>query len=439
MMDVMTETKPLSIVDQAQFLEARLHFPEWLNELRSLAYHRFLEMGFPTKKSESWKYTDLTGLLKSVFKPMTMVSDRPSTAQSALSQAQAYRVVVADGRFFPDLGVQDVLPEGLSLTPFSALTEVEGEALRSALEAVALEETNPFALVNMFQFRDGLRIHVSEGVTLPHPIHIVVTCEGEGALQVQPRIHLTVEENAKAEVVVSFEKGALEKSFVNSVLSVEIGKGASVYYSSVNLCSSEETLIDTVRLRQEAASHFYGSWFVEEGVLTKSDVRADLVGEKAHTSLSGLSVLTGQSQSFSEVVVRHEVPECTSSQFYKSILCDRSKSEYNGLVYVHPKAQKTDSVQSNKNLLLSDEARVYARPQLRIYADDVLCAHGSTTGQLDEEEIFYLRTRGLSDQKARSVLMRGFVEEVIEKVHTPFVRAHLERVLMAKLDRLVKT
>lgn len=342
------------------------------NALRQKALDRFRQLGFPNRKLEAWKYTNLEPVLNSPFQKEAPASESFSPEQQSLIEA---------------------------------LTEQQ-----------LAETTNPFEAINAFQFQ---RIKLIEK---PGQEHLEVT-------DVAPRIVIALKENAELHLVLEHRS----ESLMNESILVQLGRNARLNLTSIHRNQPGALQMSTTRVWQEEGSVFERVAYHTGGTLLRSQVDVDFEGPRAECSLFGLSILDRESQAFDHLTVRHRVPECTSRQSYKNILAGKSQAEFNSMAHVFRGAQKSVSQQLDRNLLLSPEARAYSRPQLKIDADDVQCNHGAATGHLGEDDLFYLRSRGIKKAEARYLLTYGFARDILEQVKDKNLRAQLEKDAQEKI------
>ncbi len=414
-----------------------------LTRLRGAAYEEFKKVGFPTRAFESWKYVDLEPILGSPF----AVADEKTAEFSCpgemipyfLRDAVEHRLVFVNGRYSPKLSSAGILPHGVFLESLAENMDLLPNFLDPVLGSLTRKATNPFALINTFSFKDGAIVYVPKDTVVEEPVHLVFV-ESEDAkfsMASFPRVLAVIGENAKANLVVNFIGDSREGFFTNAVSEIVLKEGAELDYTYIHRGAEKgyEFLTNYFALDKQSVLRVLS--FATGTETARVENRADLLGEGASVSLKGLSVLEKNCKVYHDATVNHRAPFCKSRQVYKNILTGKSKSEFSSLVYVHRDAQKTDSNQLNKNLLLSDEAECFSRPQLKIEADDVSCTHGATVGQLEKDELFYLRSRGLSKEEARFLLTYGFAEELVEEVEPLSLRGQLETLVRDCLAKVV--
>jgi Fe-S cluster assembly protein SufD len=421
--------------DFAARAEARESEPAALRELRERAFARFVELGFPSMRQEAWRFTNVGPLARTAFARAT---PRPVTADDVapwIYAGTAYLVVV-DGVVAPELSNLDGLPAGVRFRSLRAAI-AEGDPAIEQLGRHAAFDDAPFAALNTALFEDGVLLHVARGVVCEKPLQVlfVSTATADEPRVSYPRLLVVAEEHSNAVLVERY---------------ATVGEGETLAVAVSELVCGADAVFDHYRLAQEGATnaqvglqqlycergaHPTSYSVVTGGSLVRQDVRAVLDGEGVDAILNGLYLTRGRQHVDHQMLVEHRAPHCGSHELYKGILEDRSRAVFNGLIHVLPGAQKTDAKQTNRNLLLSNEALVNTNPQLRIFADDVKCTHGSTVGQLDEEAVFYLRSRGIGEEAAKSLLTYAFARDVIDRIKAPAVRHDLEELLLARLPK----
>jgi Fe-S cluster assembly protein SufD len=389
----------------------------WLNDARQQALGQFCELGFPTTRDEDWKYTRVTALQKRQFElPQAVAGDLDADTLSGLLVAglDCHQLVFVNGRYAPTLSSADVGDKSITVLPLSMALDKSPEALETQLGMCAGAPKSGFSALNTAFLGEGAYVHLSADATLDRPLMLLfVSTEEQSDLMTHPRILVVAEARSKAVVIEKYASVGENNYFNNAMTEVILGEEAEVDHYKLQEESHKAFHIATLEVRQARGSRFVSHSVSLGGQLVRSDINSDL-GEHAFCELNGLYMATGRQHMDFHTRIDHTQPHGTSKEFYKGILDGRSRGVFNGRVYVHRDAQKTDAEQSNKNLLLSRNAEIDTKPQLEIYADDVKCAHGATVGQLDENMIFYLRSRGIDATAARSLLTYGFASEVLD-------------------------
>lgn len=408
----------------------------WVEDLRNRALKAFDEKGFPDRHWESWRYFSPAAILKTGYRKPA--PSEPLEKTDPVFAGARCRIVFVDGLFSPKLSSQ--APGHIDFSElWSGL--FNSTDLHERLGSGLASEENPFVLINTFSFEDGALIRIPSGRTALEPLHLFFfTSAAHGPAASVPRILLVAEENSEAVVVCHFYGGRHGgDAFENAAAEIHLDAGARVQW--LNLETQKGTsgsLFFNARAYLKAGARLDMTTVTRGREVTRNEVIADLEGPGAECRLSGLAVLSGSSRVHNELTVNHKAEGAVSRQFYKNLLDAQSQAEFNSLAYVFPGAQKSDSNQLNKNLLLSDDARVYSRPKLKIYADDVQASHGSATGQADTQELFYLRSRGLDRRTARFVLAYGFAEEVLMQIPLPAIRENLENLVKDAIETMIR-
>lgn len=416
------------------FLASRMTEPSSFQLLRRRAMDRFAELGLPTPRREEWRFTNLSPLKNIELTPVGEPAPVPDEAAGRWPFSPARRLVFVDGRFARRLSSPlNSLPPGLTITSLVHALERHPARVEAHLAHVAQLDGHPFIALNTAFHCDGAFVELAPGTVLDQPLHLLYLSTSS-ALQraVFPRTLIVAGEASQAMVVETFV-GVVGHSLTCPVTEVVLGQGAVLEHTRIQDEHLETVHLGTLAATLDRDARFEAHAFSLGGALVRSDVNVVLDGEGAHADLSGLYLVTGTQHVDTALKVRHARPHGSSRELYKGILDGRGRAAFTGRIVVDPGAQKTDAIQSNRNLLLSDEATVNSNPQLEILADDVRCTHGSTVGRLDRDALFYLRTRGLDLDAARSLLTWAFAREVVDRVRFLPLRAALAT---AVLDRL---
>ncbi len=364
-------------------------------------------LDFPTTRDEYWKYTRLTKIQNSEF----AIEEANSAVSVEVIDDSATQLNCVNG-FFENLGAE--LPKG-----------VEIELIEEVQNSMVEYQHEFFAALNTAYFTSGVRIKIAEGTLVETPIQLNFLNSNNG-LQAQPRVKIDVAQSATAQFIFNFQNNGTENNFWNVVSEMKVGKNAELNVHQLQQGGDENYLINTTAVQQKRDSRFAIHTICLEGKILRNNLNIAVQGENCETKLNGVYLASGTEHFDNHTYVDHIAPNCSSSENYKGIIDDKATAVFNGKVMVQPDAQKINGFQSNQNILLSDEATVNSKPELEIYADDVLCSHGSTTGQLDEEALFYLQSRGVSESSARKMLIRAFVFDVLDEIKLDAFRTHIE-------------
>ena len=415
--------------------------PPWLKEIRTQAIARFAELGFPTMKQEEWRFTNVAPIAEAEFTlAHTPRSPLPGPADiERLSLGVGPRVVFVDGRYAPTLSTPADLVGGVRAGSLAAAlrTEAGGDLARVHLARHARWRDSAFVALNTAFLADGAFVHVPANVTLERPLEVVFLSTGraasDGPVVSHPRSLIVLERGARAALVETYAGLSDGVYWTNAVTEVLVGEGAWAELYRIQEEGPHGFQVATTHSRQERDSYL-GLHVVTLGAaLARHDINAVLDGPGAELILNGLYLLGGTQHADHHTVIDHAQPHCASHEFFNGVLAERAHGVFNGRIIVRPGAQRTDSKQTNNNLLLSTEARADSQPQLEIYADDVKCTHGSTVGPIDQMQLYYLRSRGLSPAAARSILTYGFGAEILDRMRHAELRDRVDRLVRARL------
>jgi Fe-S cluster assembly protein SufD len=408
---------------------------EWLRAMRELAIARFSELGFPEPRDEHWKYTRVAPVTKRPFRlasKLCVGMDEDDIAPFLAEGLECHRLVFVNGWYSAQLSRPGKLPEGVVLGSLAQILSESPDLVRPWLGAATYR--SGFEALNTAFLADGAWVYVARGVVLEKPIHLVYlsTAQGEPAVS-HVRNLLVAGPNSQARVIESYVALGAGHYFTNAVTAVALDEGAVLEHYKLQEESEKAFHIARLDVRQARDSRLTSHSVSLGGELSRTDIAASLDDEGAECTLNGLYMVDGRQHVDFHTTVEHVRPRGTSREYFKGILGGRSRGVFNGRVHVHPGAQKTDSQQANKNLLLSRDAEVDTKPELEIYADDVKCSHGATVGQLDGDMLFYLRSRGIDQDSARGLLTYGFAQDVIERMSLGAVRDRLERLIVTRV------
>jgi len=421
--------------------------PSWLQNLRENSFELFEHSGFPDVKQEEWKYTNVASIAKANFAPVPASNGTALTKDDGLmsfiyEEARQSRLVFVNGMLRQDLSSLAALPEGVvALDLREALRGGEYEStLREYLEHPVL--ANGFAALNTALFRSGLLLKIPSGISVEAPIQLLFI--GESVAEnpppaAFPRVLVLAEENSSVTIVESYASTNDDGVYLtNAIIDMSLADGARVQHYKIQRESMGAFHIATTRA-ELGRNAVYNTTAINFGAaLSRHDIHVQMDHEGAECSVDGLYMVDGRQHTDTHSVIDHKQPHCSSHQLYKGILDGRSRAVFNGKVFVRHGAQQTDARQTNKNLLLSTDARVDTKPQLEIFADDVKCTHGAAVGQIDEEERFYLESRGINPILARNMLTYGFAEEVIERIGIESIRRELDEAVLNRLQMVLQ-
>ena len=409
--------------------------PSWLINRREEAFAQFERAGFPTVREEEWKYTNVAPIARARFHPALRVIRTNGNAKDSLfPEAKESQLVFVNGVFQRELSSSN-LPNGVVISDLAeVLANPENERLvREQLESGS--NGNGFVTLNTALFSNGAFVLIPRGVEVNAPIHLAFISQSQNgdAPASFPRVLVLAEENSSATIVESY---------------AGVGGGAYFTNAVVEIVAKANARVQHYKLQREGSSAFHiantsaiigrGSRYETTSInlgaqLSRHDIAVTFGEEGGECAVDGLYLIGAEQHSDTHSVIDHRQPHCTSRQLYKGVLDGKSHAVFNGKVFVRHGAQQTDAQQTNKNLLLSEEARVDTKPQLEIFADDVKCAHGAAVGQLNEDEVFYLESRGINPALARNMLTYGFAEEVIERIKIDSIKKELDEAVLNRL------
>ena len=404
--------------------------PAWLQRLRGQGIDRFRQAGFPAPNEEAWRFTRLKSLEKVDFTVLPgngNVLDAETAQRLSLAGEQPFRMVFANGGFVPALsttGSPEKNPELLSL-----LDVANDQAIEKHLGNVVDLERHRFSALNTAFISDGACVRVPSGWH-GGPIHLLFVSTGQDTPCLSsPRVLVMVEDGAEATILEEHVGPDETVYFTNSVTEFVLGNNASAEHVRLQREGSDAFHIGSVSARLSRDSRFTSHAVSLGGRLSRTDVDAVLDGEGAECTLNGLYLPTGRQHVDHHTYVDHASPHTVSHELYEGVLDDKATGVFNGRILIRPQAQKVDASQSNNNLLLSNDALVNTNPELEIFADDVKAQHGATIGQIEDEHLFYLRSRGIDERAARHILIRGFAGKMIDRIPTEAVREGLTTLL----------
>jgi Fe-S cluster assembly protein SufD len=411
--------------------------PVWLSRLRHEAIGRFATLGFPTPKNEDWHYTSVAPIAEAEFRTLdpSVLSGqaRPGDLLAAdlapftFGRPDWPTLVFVNGRYRSELSNVAALPDGVRATDFATALREDEELVHRHLARHASTEQNAFTALNTAFAHDGAVVHIGKEMVADAPIHLLFVSDATAAKGVaHPRVLIVAERHSKATVLESYVALGQAPYFTNVVTEVSVEDGATLAHLRIQRESERAYHIGTVEVTQGRDSHFVSFSFAVGAALSRTNIYTLLDGEGCGATLNGLYMVDGQQHVDHQTRIEHAQPNCFSREVYKGILDGASRAVFNGKVYVHPIAQKTDGKQENNNLLLSERAHVDTKPQLEIFADDVKCTHGATVGRMDENALFYMLSRGIDREQARHLLTYAFAASVLETIELDAVREGLE-------------
>jgi Fe-S cluster assembly protein SufD len=406
----------------------------WWAGVRREAFDRFSSLGFPTTRHEDWKYTNVSPIARGQFEPASLVSAQPDSPLADLGCD--VRLVFVNGRFARDLSSLDRLPAGVRAGSLAEGLRQGSAALEAHLGRYARFDDQAFVALNTALAGDGAMIEIAAGTVLEQPVHLVFLSSPGGKPSVShPRTLVLAGRGSQASVIETHlgPEGAVY--FTNAVTEIVLGAGATLDHYKLQQESRQAFHVATIQAVQDRGSVWNSHNVALGAALARHDVNSVLDAQGAECYLNGLFVAAGRQHVDNHTLLDHAKPHCASRELYKGILAGHATGVFNGKIIVRKDAQKTNAIQSNKNLLLSGDAVINTKPQLEIFADDVRCTHGATVGQLDREALFYMQSRGIPAAHARDLLTHAFVTELLDRMRWQPLRAPLEQELYRILSR----
>lgn len=421
-------------------MEAVVHaVPAWVRERREQAATRFAETGYPTVRHEDWRFTNVSPIAETAFSPAAGSFAQAASLVNSVHVPGSLRLAIVNGQFAAGLSDLSQLPKGIRLASLRDGARDGTDGLEANLAKVFNIDAHPFAALNTSHLDDGVAIFVAAGAVVETPIHIVTVTGGDGTpVAAHPRVLVVAGANSQVRIAQTFIGSSGDVYFNNAVAEVVVGEGSIVEYYTDQRESEKAFHVANIQAHVSAKGVFASHAFSIGARIQRHDIGIALQGEGADCTMNGVYLADGDRLMDTHTALDHAMPHCTSHELYKGILAGRARAVFNGRIIVRIDAQKTDAKQTNRALLLSDDATINSNPQLEIFADDVKCTHGAAVGQLDEEAMFYLQARGLSRIEARDMLLHAFAGEVLEGLKIPALREQVESAFFAALGRDVQ-
>jgi Fe-S cluster assembly protein SufD len=411
-----------------------------LGDTAQQAYSDYQRLGVPTQRIESWKYTRLTQILQTPFRvaaslpqieSITSLLPKDHLLTSAVSTGN--QVVIADGVFMP--GLSQCNDTAIELLPLTEAVEKYPELVSKHLNKSKKYHADGMQALNTAFVQNGLFIRVQKNAVIEAPVFINhFTGKQPGSVFVQPRILVIVEENAQVQLTECYFHNGTEESFTNEITEMAVFENARLEYYKIQAMAPNAHHVGTTHIQQEGKCLTHCVTVTLSGGTIRNNL--NLVFEKANNEghLYGLYLITDNTHTDNHTIVDNKQPGCFSNELYKGVIDGKATGVFNGRIYVQPDAQKTNAYQSNRNILLGSNSSVNAKPQLEIFADDVKCSHGCTVGRLDETAMFYMRTRGIGEEKARALLLQAFADDILEQVRIEPLKNALHNLIAQRLE-----
>ena len=409
----------------------RFNFNSDLNSIKKEAYEKFQEIGIPTKKHEDWKYLNLAFLSKLNFDNSNLnynITDEQ--IQSLLiPNIKENLVVLVNGKY--QSKHSKFLDSGFSIKDLSQ--ELNSSEIIEFFKQ-NLDTKHPFSYLNTCFVENGLYIVIEENAEIAHPIHILYIFNNSSETSyINSKNIIVAKEFSESKFIQSYHNIGTSNYVLNTSTDFHLENNAKLFHYNFQNDNENSVIFSFNQCNQKKSSNFSDNTITLNGKIIRNDLRTKLLEENIESYYNGLYLIDGNSFVDNHTIFDHLAPHCHSNEFYKGIVDDNAKAVFNGRVFVHQIAQKTDAYQQNRNLVISDNASIYTKPELEIYADDVKCSHGATTGRIDENQLFYLMQRGISKAKARSLLMYTFCAEIISRIEVPEMREYIEDLVIKRL------
>jgi Fe-S cluster assembly protein SufD len=445
----MTAIEPIPSTKQIDpFLKAFERFeqagssrqPSWLFPLRKAGLARFAEMGFPTLKHEDWRFTNIAPIarlpFRPVFEPAVNGLTRDSLNQFPFAQLPGTRLVFLNGIYSAELSSTPAHNGGIKVSNLAAALANDPALIEKHLGRYALVQDNAFIALNNAFFQDGGFVYVPAAESIKEPVQFVfLSTSKDAGTTTHPRNLIVAERGSKATIIESYVSLANGATVTNSVTEFALADNSAVEHCKFQDESREAFHVAALHSRLGRAVNFSAHSISLGAKLSRNNIRTTLDGEGIECILNGVYLTGGEQLADHHMIVDHAKAHCASHEYFNGILAGKSRGVFHGRILVRPGAQKTDAKQTNKNLLLSDEATADAKPQLEIYADDVKCTHGATIGQLNDESIYYLRSRGIGLDTARRMLIHAFAGEIVDRVKHDALREELDALVWDRLEQ----
>ena len=403
--------------------------------VRESAASLIKDLDFPGRKHEAWKYTQVKRMLNL---PVTHQSapEVQDLAPYLIPDLEADRLVFINEEYSADLSSVTFNHDKVHVAPLSELTDVTLEVFEANFGQVLSAEWDLFAAANTAYAKEGVVVYLPRNVVLSHPIQIIHLAAGaEGTVGIQHRNLFLAGDGSEGKIIESFYSlDQASPSIRVHGTEVIVGQNAGLEHIRLQLENSQSSIIDRTEVHQATDSRYHVFTLTFDGDLIRNSLVVRLKGQNTHTDMMGAYLLNGDQHLDNWTQIHHEQPNCYSNELYKGMVDQEASAAFTGKIHVYQPAQKTNAYQSNRNILLSDTANVYTKPQLEIYADDVKCSHGATTGRIDRDALFYLMARGIPEHKARMIMIHAFVMEVADHISIEAVKNYVDGLVEKKFN-----
>lgn len=405
---------------------------ELINSTKEDAIDSFVKLGFPTIKDEDWRFTNILPIVKSQF---SLQSEKPvdigtiDLNKYIIPELNSHLMVFVDGIFSKELSNIKTTDSNVKIKPISASLNDDKYIIDQYIFKCADIETEAFTALNTAYFFDGAFVYVPKNTVLEQAVHILYISSNSNSCMYSPRNLIVVEDSSQAVVIEHYVSLQDSVYLSNTVSEVVIGENSTLDHYFIEQESKKAFSISTLEIKQGRNSNLNSHSILLGGSIVRNNIHPVLSGEGCNSTINGLFMPSGRQHMDNFMKIEHASPHCDSRQLYNGILADKSRGVFHGRIIVHKDAQKTDAKQTNRNLLLSDSAKIDTKPQLEIYADDVKCTHGATIGQLDKDSLFYLHSRGIEQSLAKAILLRAFASQSIETIRDLPIRNYVEKLV----------
>ena len=416
------------------------HDINWLKDTRAEAKNALVNLPIPQRKLENWRYSNINKLFDIDFEPVISISEKLDDLNLddyLLDGIDSYRLVINNGHCVNSLCNIDGLPAGVKLVSLAQALITDPDSLSTWFGHVSGDDQEIFTSLNTALANDGLFVHIESGVTLDKPIEVIyINHSIDSSLMIQSRNLLVLENNASATLIERYQSKDQSLYFNNNLTEIVLDESASLTHYRIQEESKQAYHLGSIFLSQGASSTYKDTTITMGGAWARTDFNVEFRNEHAECNLDGLYMVGDQQLIDCHLNIQHKAPNCASQHTFKGILYGQGRAVFDGLIYVDKLAQGTDAHLSNDNLMLTRKAEVDTKPQLEIYADDVKCSHGTTVGQLEPEQIFYLRSRGIDEDKAHKMLCLGFADEVVNSIDISALREYVDDILQDTLTSI---
>ena len=440
-MSVVTDNKDLSLRMAGHYTDTEDMLlgssPAAINHPRKKAFRDFLAQGIPTRKTENYRYTNLQPSFSNDYK---FVHQRKISGfhldemfKCDVPQLDTHLVTILNGWYYPEQSREGILPDSVVLDSLEEIAQKNPQRVEEYYGTLADTASDPMVALNTAFARDGYYLHVPKNVQVTMPIQIINLLQSDSDTFVTQRNLIIVEPGAEVTLILCDHTLNLHKYMSNSVTEIFVGENAVINYYTVQNQHNQSTAVNSVFIRQERNAQVNTNTITLHGGVVRNNLKVILNGENGEANVYGMTFLDRKQHADNFIQMVHAMPHCQSNQLYKNVLDDESSGAFSGRINVKRDAQKTNAFQRNNNLLLTDKAQMQTKPQLIIEADDVKCSHGATIGQIDEEALFYLRSRGIEEKQARLMMMNAFSYEVVQNIKVEPLRDRLNDLIEKRL------